>query len=597
MEFRILGPLEVDKEGGAVPVGRRKQRAVLAMLVLHPGRVVSVERLIDAVWGEAAPETAHTILQGYVSALRKTLGPELIVTRSPGYALQADPASIDLERFESFIAAGKESLAAGDATAASEQLDMALSLWRGEPLGDLDSISFVEGERARLEELRLGAMEERVEAQLALGQHAVVIAGLQSLVRDHPLRERLRGQLMLALYRSGRQAEALEVYRQGRHLLADDLGLEPGEPLQRLERAILEHDPKLGSIAPPPARQPPRPEEPPAQRAAPRARVRRRRVGVIAGACVFAGVVAGLTVALTRGGQAHVDVIPNSIAVIDSGTNRLAGDVPVGTRPLAVASGAGGIWVCRDGGTVAQIDPASRKVVGRPVDVGTDCNDVAVGFGSVWVAGGDDDRVVRIDPGSTPEVEDVIQGDGVAGSAEPVLWVATGAGSVWATQGRRLLRISPKTGRRLQTIPIPPAAGLAAGPALAWVVTATDRNQLLAFGAAGRRQFEKTLDANAVSPVASGAAVWLVVYVGLGEVQRRSVSAPTQINGHFGLGRYPLAVALGDGAAWVVNTEGTVWRLDEALTSVDKRIDTAATARSSLAVGYGNVWVAIQQPS
>src|SRR5262245_49138027 len=399
MEFRILGPLEVDKEGRAVPVGRRKQRAVLATLLPHPGRVVSVERLIDAVWGEAAPETAHTILQGYVSALRKTLGPELIDTRSPGYVLQAAAASIDLGRFESLIASGKESLAAGDATAASEQLEMALSLWRGEPLEDLDSISFVEGERARLEELRLGAMEERVEAQLALGRHAEVIAGLQALVRDHPLRERLRGQLMLALYRSGRQAEALEVYRQGRHLLADELGLEPGEPLRRLERAILEHDPKLGSIAPPPTRQPPRPEEPLAQRAAPRARGRWRRVGVIAGACVFAGTVAGLTVALTRGGGAHVDVVPNSIAVIDSGTNRLAGDVPVGTRPLAVASGAGGIWVCRDGGTVARIDPASRKVVGRPIDVGTDCNDVAVGFGSVWVAGGDDDRVVRIDPG------------------------------------------------------------------------------------------------------------------------------------------------------------------------------------------------------
>src|SRR5262245_49138026 len=198
--------------------------------------------------------------------------------------------------------------------------------------------------------------------------------------------------------------------------------------------------------------------------------------------------------------------------------------------------------------------------------------------------------------GSTPEVEGVIQGDGVAGSAEPVLWVATGAGSVWATQGRRLLRISPK-GRRLQTIPIPPAAGLAAGPALAWIVTAPDRNQLLAFGAAGRKRFEKKLGDNAVSPVASGAAVWLVVYAGLGEVQRRSLSAPTQINGHPGLGRYPLAVALGDGSAWVVNTEGTVWRLDEALTSVDKRIDTAPTARSPLAVGYANVWSAIQHPS
>src|SRR5262249_54995793 len=166
MEFRILGPLEVEQDGRAVPLGRRKQRAVLAVLLLQPNRVVSAGRLIDAVWGERPPETAQTILQGYVSGLRKTLGADRIVTRTPGYVLQTNSASTDVERFEALVGGGKEALASGDPGTAYEQLTAALLLWRGEPLEDLDSVAFVETERARLEELRLGALEERFDAEL-----------------------------------------------------------------------------------------------------------------------------------------------------------------------------------------------------------------------------------------------------------------------------------------------------------------------------------------------------------------------------------------------------------------------------------------------
>src|SRR5438552_3671291 len=214
MQFRILGPLEVEGGGEPLALGGAKQRAVLAVLLLHANRVVSRDRLIDAVWGEHAPETANSALQGYVSALRKTLGADLILTRAPGYVLET--ASVDLGRFESLVAEGSAALAAGHARQASERLREALDLWRGEPLADLDSVGFVQIERPRLEELRLSAVEERLDADLALGGHAELVPELHALVAGHPHRERLRAQLMLALYRSGRQAEALDGYQQGR---------------------------------------------------------------------------------------------------------------------------------------------------------------------------------------------------------------------------------------------------------------------------------------------------------------------------------------------------------------------------------------------
>src|SRR6266566_3615040 len=249
MQFRILGPLEVVAHGEPRALGGAKQRAVLAVLLLHANRVVSRDGLIDAVWGEHAPETANSALQGYVSALRKTLGADLILTRAPGYVLETAPASVDLGRFESLLAEGSNALAARDAKRASKRLREALDLWRGEPLADLDSAGFVQLECVRLKELRLSAVEERVDADLALGRHAELVAELHALVREHPLRERLRAQLMLALYRSGRQAEALDVYQQGRRLIAQELGLEPGEGLKRLEHAILAQDPALGAPA------------------------------------------------------------------------------------------------------------------------------------------------------------------------------------------------------------------------------------------------------------------------------------------------------------------------------------------------------------
>ena len=248
VEFRILGPLDVLVDGHEIALGGARQRAVLAILVLHRGEVVSVDRLIDALWGERPPATAKKTVQVYVSRLRKELGQEgLIATRGGGYVLETSPDDIDADRFARLAAEGREALERGDPDAASARLAEALAVWRGPPLADLTYESFTQNEIAQLEEARLVAIEDRIEADLALGRHEALTAALERLVAEHPTRERLRGQLMLALYRSGRQAEALETYRDARQALDRELGLDPGPELQQLERAILSQDPDIGA--------------------------------------------------------------------------------------------------------------------------------------------------------------------------------------------------------------------------------------------------------------------------------------------------------------------------------------------------------------
>jgi DNA-binding SARP family transcriptional activator len=217
---------------------------VLAVLLLSAGEVVSTERLIDDLWGEHVPSSARPVLQGYVSNLRKAVGP-LLVTRAPGYVLELQPEQLDLRRFERLLGEGRADLAAGRAETAAATLREALALWRGAALADFAYEPFAQAAVVRLEELRLAAFEERIDADLALGRHASLVGELEALAVEHPLRERVHGQLMLALYRSGRQAEALEAYQRARGALVDGLGIDPGQPLQALERAILQQDPAL----------------------------------------------------------------------------------------------------------------------------------------------------------------------------------------------------------------------------------------------------------------------------------------------------------------------------------------------------------------
>jgi DNA-binding SARP family transcriptional activator len=250
-EFRLLGPLEVVDDAGAdVPLPAGKPRALLARLLLDAGRVVAVETLVEAIWAEPVPPSAFKVLQVHVSQLRKALGADRIETRPPGYAVRAAPDEIDLARFETLAEDARE---AADPARRASLLGRALSLWRGPALAEFREEPFARAASRRLSELRLAALEQRADAELELGRHERLVPDLEALVEDEPLRERLRRQLMLALYRSGRQADALARYRDGRRLLVRELGIEPSPALQELERAILRHDPALaqpGSLRP-----------------------------------------------------------------------------------------------------------------------------------------------------------------------------------------------------------------------------------------------------------------------------------------------------------------------------------------------------------
>jgi len=236
-EFRILGPLEVEGDRGLVAVRGRRQRALLTVLLLEAGRVVPTDRLVDLLWGENAPKTATTSLQNSIAQLRRELGPEVLETRAPGYVLCVEPAQVDAHRFELMV---RDARRAGSEER-QELLRRALGLWRGAALAEFTFEQFAQGEIRRLEELRLVALEQRIDADLELGRHGDVVGELEALVAEHPLRETFRRQQMLALYRSGRQAEALDAFQEARARFVEELGIEPGPELRQLQSEVLRH--------------------------------------------------------------------------------------------------------------------------------------------------------------------------------------------------------------------------------------------------------------------------------------------------------------------------------------------------------------------
>jgi DNA-binding SARP family transcriptional activator len=256
MDFRILGPLEALDEGRDLAPAGGKRRALLALLLLHANETLSRERLIDELWGESPPATATKTLQVHVSRLRKALSAgngvgAVILTREHGYQLKLDPDRLDAHHFERLVAEGRRELATGDPNSAAAAFEAALSLWRGAPLAGLGQEPFVRREAARLEDLRVAALEDLNEAKLALGRHSELVGQIEALIGEHPYRERLHAQLMLALYRCERQADALQAYQDARTALVEELGIEPGQRLRELERAILAQDPVLAAPAAP----------------------------------------------------------------------------------------------------------------------------------------------------------------------------------------------------------------------------------------------------------------------------------------------------------------------------------------------------------
>ena len=399
MEIRVLGLVEASHDGRALPLGGAKPRGLLAMLALHANTPVSADRLIEGLWGERPPATAPKLVQVLVSQLRKQLaGSDAeIVTRGRGYELRVDPDAVDALHFERLVTSGEN----------GSHVREALALWRGPPLDDLADEPFAAPEIRRLEDLWLRAREAEIDAELAEGRHAAVLGELDDLVRAHPLRERLHGQRMLALYRCGRQAEALEAFRHARRVLLDEVGVEPGPELRGLNDAMLRQDPDLDR---------------PAARSLPGRARRRSRWLLVAAGVAIAGAVA-LAVLQLSGSGGLDEVSEDATGVIDAGNGHIVAQYMVGHAPRALAAGGGSVWIAngRDG-TVSRVERGHGQVT--TIDVGGEPTAVAFGGGSLWVADGQNRVVDQVDSATNRVVGRVPAGNGSRG-------VAVAGGAVW----------------------------------------------------------------------------------------------------------------------------------------------------------------------
>jgi YVTN family beta-propeller protein len=584
VEFRILGPLEVLEDGRPLALGGAKQRALLAILVLHRRERVSTDRLIDQLWGKRAPATAAKTVQVYVSHLRKAIGAKLLLTRGSGYLLHVEPEQVDADRFAALAAEGRQALADGDPSGAARKLREALAPWRGPPLADFAYEPFAQAEIARLDEERLAALEDRIDADLALGQHAALVSELEALIRKNPLRERLHHQLMLALYRSGRQADALERYRQARRTLNDELGLEPGPELQDLERRILAQDPDLAAPAQPSL----------GERLAGHGRVNRGLILLAAGGLVLAAL-AILVAVLSSGDSEGVDVAPNSVAVLDASDGHAIADIPVGTRPSAISAGEDAIWVANVGdGSVSQIRPRTRRVISTTAP-GTPIDSVAAGRGAVWVTDTADAKVLRLDP-EFRQVAARVRFDRPGGFGPYSSPVAVGSRSVWVgnANSARVVRIDPHANRAVARVDLgnEPSAIATAGSGV-WVADDYD-NTVSRIDPDSANAVTSTIPVGeAPSAIAVGeGGVWVANTqdgtVGRIDPDTGSVAATITVGGR------PTGIAVGGGAVWVANSlDGSVSRIDPETTEV---VETTELGQSpqSLVVADGSVWVTVQ---
>jgi YVTN family beta-propeller protein len=611
VDYRLLGPLEVALNGHVVDVGGPKQRALLAILLLRANQPVHRDVLVDELWGEHPPPGADHAVAVYISRLRKTLesaaGSQCVLTRPGSYILQVTDEQVDVARFERLAEDGRRSLAAGAPGRAAAELRKALALWRGVPLSDFRDEPFAHAEIDRLERLRAEVVEDRIEADLALGRHADVAGELEALVAAHPLRERLQGQLMIALYRCGRQADALEAYQAARRTLVEELGIEPGPALQHLEGAILQQD---ASLDPPPtaaAAPPPEPAaaapalEPAAEtRRPPPVRLdRKKRLIAVAGSLA---VAISLLVAVATRGQAHLVAAANTVGMIDTGQTDLAAVVTGVGRPNGVASSAGAVWITDSADDLLLRIDSARQVVDR-IPVGRGPAGVTTGGGQVWVANQLDGTVSEVNPGAGRPVATIPVGIGPSA-------VAFGFGSVWVADvtGDSLSRIDAATGKVAATIGLSSSpAGIAIGAGSVWVA-AQETGELLRVDPAGNQVVQAIPAGQGPDGVAVGAgAVW-VADAG-GSVSRFDPRTGTvrTIN----VGGAPAGAAYADGAVWVANSlSGGVNRIDPATGTAqfihlgNEPTDLAAagnhiwaTVLPSLASHRGGTLTAIAQPA
>ena len=595
LEFRILGPLEVRLNGAPVRVGGPKQRALLAVLLCNANRVVSRDQLIDELLSDQPTGSAEHVLHVQVSRLRKALADgdpqSRLLARPPGYLLRVEDGELDLHTFEQRVADGRHALEHGDPGRAAVLLSEAESLWRGRPLADLEFEPFARFEVQRLEACRLAVVEDRIEAELALGRHAALCPELEQLVAEHPLRERLRGQLMLALYRSGRQAEALETYHAGRSLLAKELAVEPGPQLKQLQLAVLGQDTALdlrqaaarASPAPPAAS----PAEEVSAGSAPQAAppTRRRHAGWPVLAFRAGVTLAALAITLlVSDAKAHVPPAGNLLALVSPSDGTVQATVPLRAPPTAVAAGPGSVWVAEPAaGLVVRVDPA-RPAVTAAIPVGTRPSRITVAGGQVWVLDPADRTVSRIDP----QTNTVAQTIALGGQPSDVL---ASAGSLWvATRGGTVLRIDPVTGQLLSVAKTGgDPSGLAAAGGAVWVTT--DQSGAVTRIDARSGAVTGTIRVgDAPAAISAGAAgLWVLdpldATVSRVDPRRGAVAATVLLGGA------PAAVAQSGGYVWVADGQ------DGTLLRIDPRGDTVTRfplggRLSALAAAGGGVWAA-----
>lgn len=595
--FRILGPFEVIADDRVQPIAGAKQRALLAMLVVNHGTPVTVDRLIDELWdGRAPPSKA---LHVYVSQLRRILGNGQPERRGAGYVLNVADDAIDARVFEKLVRRGSEHRAAGRYEASADALTKALVLWRGSALAEFADRSFAQTEIARLEELRLIALEERAEANLCRGRGCELVPELEALVVEHPYRERLIATLMVALFRCGRQADALEVFRSARTRLHDELGIEPGPEMRRLQRRILNQDPALGPTSADrrflhvPAAVGPG----------------RGLAALVASALVALTATLGIAVVERReGGEAARigSVAPDSIAVIDPATDGIVDGVRIGSAPSAVVVAEGAVWAANAGDrTVSRIDPSSRRVVAT-VPVARIPGEIAGGGGAIWVANpmGDNGTVTRIDPETnSTRTATVRVGDGGDVFAPPTpTAIAVHNGAIWTNHLREQVAVfrpdGPPTPRVTDLGAARSADGVAAGAGAVWVTSSADDTLLRIDPERGRIAAEIPI---AAAPGERVAGPYGVV-VGYGSVWVSNALADTltqvdprsnAVSANIGVGRRPTDVAIGSGAVWVLNAgDGTVSRVDPETAEVEATIPVGTSA-TSIAAGEGFVWVTV----
>jgi YVTN family beta-propeller protein len=586
IDFRILGPLEAVDRDGPMALGGPKQKALLALLLLHRNQLVSTSRLIDELWGERPPPTAIKIVQGYISNLRKVLGDGVLVTRGHGYVLHMQPGAVDVDRFESLAAQGRRALRHSDGAIAAARLQDALALWRGPALADFAYEPFAQGEIARLEDARLAALEDRIEAELMLGDHGVLVGELEALVGEHRHRERLLAQLMLALYRSGRQADALSAYHRARTAVSEELGLEPGPQLRTLQQQILNHDPAL---------------DPPIMFTASstdHARAARgHKLIVLGGALLLAAAISAAVVELTAGAGNGLRAAPNSVAEIDIRTNSVVAQAAVGARPSAIAFGFGSLWVADlDDHTISRVDPHTLRT-SQTVPVDDPPTAVAAAGGAIWVVDSnptaDYVAVNRIDPQfgtvqSVARVGNVVPGTPAAAAANgSTLWVAPNDGD--------LTRLDARTGKVVQHVDPNAAPTQTAVVAGAVCVTDIAAGTVTRVDPSGLVTTPIPVGPDPTGIAVGDGAVWVA---DAGDDSAVRIDPTTNaVTTTIGVGESPSGVSIGAGSVWVANSgDGTVTRIDPATGAVIATIEVGGSPQA-VTIADGHAWVTVDAQS